>query len=208
MIFHLPTVFMCNRNASFESLEFLTVEQSLADIATFIRFIRLDPSVGYFTKLILWGSGYGGSMAVWARKKYPGLIDGVSYIDTHPNFEFNNFKLYEIFRSGHRVGYSIFHCTVSVSQNFLHIPIKPNQNNAGQYDALESIFHNSGSSGCTELLRDALYEIDSLIQNGEGEHLQETLNLCHPVDTNSPFDIGALYENYILFVTDYINRLQ
>lgn len=69
--------FKHSRNASFENMEYLTVEQSLADIATFIRFIRTDPSVDFFTKVILWGSGYGGSMATWARKKYIGLIDGV-----------------------------------------------------------------------------------------------------------------------------------
>lgn len=76
-IFVFQTFFERFRNASFENLEYLTVEQSLADIATFIRFIRTDPSIGYFTKVILWGSGYGGSVAVWARKNYPGLIDGV-----------------------------------------------------------------------------------------------------------------------------------
>lgn len=61
-------------------MQYLTVEQSLADIATFIRFIRTEPTVGYFTKVILWGSGYGGSIATYARKKYPGLIDGVDFL--------------------------------------------------------------------------------------------------------------------------------
>ncbi|XP_037033331.1 putative serine protease K12H4.7 [Bradysia coprophila] len=156
------------QNASFENLEYLSVEQSLADIATFIRFIRSDPSVSYFTKVILWGSGYGGSMATWARKKYPGLVDGV----------WSSSGIFDI------TLYSF-----------------------SQYDALESIFRNSGSSGCTDLLREALFEMDRFIQNGEGEYLQERLNLCRPVDTNSMFDIAALYEHYILFVTDYINRL-
>lgn len=64
-------------------MQYLTVEQSLADIATFIRFIRAELSVGYFTKVILWGSGYGGSIATYARKKYPGLIDGVKFCLLH-----------------------------------------------------------------------------------------------------------------------------
>lgn len=54
------------------------MEQSLADIATFIRYIRTDPNVDYNSKVILWGSGYGGTIATWARKKYPHLIDGVN----------------------------------------------------------------------------------------------------------------------------------
>lgn len=58
-------------------MEYLTVEQSIADIATFIRFIRTAPDVDYSTKVILWGSGYGGTMATYARKKYPHLVDGV-----------------------------------------------------------------------------------------------------------------------------------
>lgn len=66
-----------DRNVSFESLEFMTVEQSLADIATFIRFIRTSPGVEYYSKVILWGSGYGGTLATWVRKKYPHLVDGV-----------------------------------------------------------------------------------------------------------------------------------
>lgn len=77
-----------------------------------------------------------------------------------------------------------------------------------QYDLLEYIIGSSGSYECSELLREALYAIDNFIQNGQGEYLQDTLNLCHPVETNSMFDIAALYEHYILFITDYINRLQ
>lgn len=73
---HIATLY---RNASFENMEYLSVEQSLADIATFVRFVRAGATVGYFTKVILWGSGYGASMATWARKKYPGLIDAVGF---------------------------------------------------------------------------------------------------------------------------------
>lgn len=69
---------ICYRNASFENMEFLTVEQSLADIATFIRFIRSQREVGVLPKVILFGSGYGGTIATWTRKKYPHLVDGVN----------------------------------------------------------------------------------------------------------------------------------
>ncbi|XP_037033398.1 dipeptidyl peptidase 2-like [Bradysia coprophila] len=61
-------------DASFENLELLTIEQTLADIAMFIRFIR--EYVGYddYSTVILFGSGYGGSLAIWAKKRYPTLV--------------------------------------------------------------------------------------------------------------------------------------
>lgn len=62
---------------SFENLQYMTVEQSLADIATFIRFLRSAPDVESNSKVILWGTAYGGAMAGWARKRYPHLVDGV-----------------------------------------------------------------------------------------------------------------------------------
>jgi hypothetical protein len=62
-------------SASFEDLEHLTLEQSMADIATLISVLRTE--YPYSNRVILWGSGYGGTLAVMARQKYPHLIDGV-----------------------------------------------------------------------------------------------------------------------------------
>lgn len=61
-------------DASFENLELLTVEQTLADIATFVRFIREYVGNYEYSRVILYGSGYGGSLAVWAKKRYPSII--------------------------------------------------------------------------------------------------------------------------------------
>lgn len=83
-----------------------------------------------------------------------------------------------------------------------------NDHHTGQYDLLEYIIGSSGSYQCSELLREALYTIDSFIQSGQGEYLRDALNLCHPVDTSSLLDIAALYEHYILFIMDYINSFQ
>lgn len=77
-----------------------------------------------------------------------------------------------------------------------------------QYDLLEYIIGTSGSRECSDSLVYAFAAIESLIQTGQGEYLQEAFNLCNPVATNSVFEIGALYEQYLLFITDYINRLQ
>lgn len=58
-------------------MQFLEPEQSLADIATFITFLHQEYDTFYAgNTVVVYGSGYGGTMAVWARKKFPHLIDG------------------------------------------------------------------------------------------------------------------------------------
>lgn len=64
-------------NVSLDSLKYLTIDQSLADIAMFIDFIRKNNHGALNSKVVLWGRGYGGSFAVWMRQKYPHLVDAV-----------------------------------------------------------------------------------------------------------------------------------
>lgn len=62
------------RTSSFDDLQYLTLEQSISDIATFIHTARQhigNPNA----KIILWGSGYGGTLATYTRQKYPHLVD-------------------------------------------------------------------------------------------------------------------------------------
>lgn len=47
----------------------------MADIATFIHALRVEFRGDEYSRVIIWGSGYGGTLAAWARKKYPHLID-------------------------------------------------------------------------------------------------------------------------------------
>ncbi|XP_030749283.1 putative serine protease F56F10.1 [Sitophilus oryzae] len=64
------------KDLSVENLKYLSSQQALADIATFIVSIgdeyNLDPDV----KWIVFGGSYPGSLAAWARLKYPHLIYG------------------------------------------------------------------------------------------------------------------------------------
>jgi thymus-specific serine protease len=64
-------------NLTTENLRFLTIHQSVADIASFINFIRQNYYGARNSRVILWGRGYGGNLAVWARQKYPHLVDAV-----------------------------------------------------------------------------------------------------------------------------------
>jgi hypothetical protein len=63
-------------DASVENLQFLTVHQTLADIATFSAYFKENSYETQNSKVILFGRGFGGRLAAWARQKYPNLIDG------------------------------------------------------------------------------------------------------------------------------------
>lgn len=63
-------------DASFPNLEFLTVEQCVADIQLLIEAVKLKLDSPE-SKIILWGSGNGASIATWAKREYPDIIDGV-----------------------------------------------------------------------------------------------------------------------------------
>lgn len=54
----------------------MTVDQALADIATLIATVTADLEASN-PRVIVWGVGYGGTLAVMARKKYPHLVHAV-----------------------------------------------------------------------------------------------------------------------------------
>lgn len=64
-------------DTSVENLQWLTVHQALGDLAQFIEFIRENYYGASGSRVILWGRGYGGALAVWARQKYPNAVDAV-----------------------------------------------------------------------------------------------------------------------------------
>ncbi|XP_065203930.1 putative serine protease K12H4.7 [Planococcus citri] len=63
-------------NTSLENLNYLDVQQALADIAYFIRTVNEISLVPENTKWVLFGGFYGGSLAAWARLRYPHLVYG------------------------------------------------------------------------------------------------------------------------------------
>lgn len=70
-------------------MQFLTIEQILGDISTFIRFIR---SGLHGAKVIVWGSGVGGTLSAWSRKKFPHLIDAAWASSGLFDLELNSFS--------------------------------------------------------------------------------------------------------------------
>lgn len=64
-------------DTSVDNLAFLTVHQAVADIGDFIAFVKANYRQTSESRVVLWGRGYGGALAVWARHKYHHLVDGV-----------------------------------------------------------------------------------------------------------------------------------
>jgi len=54
---------------------YLTIEQALADLETFINTISNDNKQFLLnTKWVVFGGSYSGSLAAWLRMKYPQLV--------------------------------------------------------------------------------------------------------------------------------------
>lgn len=64
---------------SWDNLRYLTIDQTLADISTFIDFVRQSLNTPN-APVILWGSQVGATLASWARLKYPHLVNGESLV--------------------------------------------------------------------------------------------------------------------------------
>ncbi|XP_023312840.1 putative serine protease K12H4.7 [Anoplophora glabripennis] len=62
---------------SLPNLRFLSSQQAIEDIATFISAMNREYHLPQNVKWILFGGSYSGSLATWARQKYPHLIHGV-----------------------------------------------------------------------------------------------------------------------------------
>lgn len=55
-------------------MRYLSIDQMLEDIATFINHLQLE-SEDEHNHIILWGSGTGASVATRAKVEYPHLVD-------------------------------------------------------------------------------------------------------------------------------------
>ncbi|XP_055307277.1 putative serine protease K12H4.7 [Sitodiplosis mosellana] len=61
---------------STENLKYLSVDQSLADLAHFVREITSDKELNATGGVIMVGGSYSATMAAWFRQKYPHLVNG------------------------------------------------------------------------------------------------------------------------------------
>lgn len=61
---------------STSNLAYLSSEQALADLANFVTAMKIQYKLSDTQKWIAFGGSYPGSLAAWAREKYPNLIYG------------------------------------------------------------------------------------------------------------------------------------
>lgn len=57
-------------------MKYLSSEQALADLASFIEAKNVEYKFDSNVKWIAFGGSYPGSLAAWVREKYPNLIYG------------------------------------------------------------------------------------------------------------------------------------
>jgi len=68
-------IIVCFSDLSTKNLKYLTVEQVLADLETFINTISNDNEpILLNAKWVVFGGSYSGSLAAWLRMKYPHLV--------------------------------------------------------------------------------------------------------------------------------------
>lgn len=66
-----PSSVRTHRTVDFNDLSLLSVEQSLADLVTLVEAARTELRTNASSQAYVWGSGWGGTLAVLARQKYP-----------------------------------------------------------------------------------------------------------------------------------------
>jgi len=151
---------------SFEDLQYLSPDQILADLAQFVSYIQLTHDV-YGENVIVVGPGYGGTIATWARKKFPHLI----------------------------------HAAWSSSGIFELVVASLNVYDSTSY----SIYRTSGAA-CRDRIQEAFEEAEALIINGTAGGLQESFNLCNPINTTSPNDVSSFFQNFYDLLVVYIQQ--
>ena len=67
------------------SLQYLSSEQALADLATFIRAMNDKYDLTRKNKWISFGGSYPGALSAWLRLKYPHLVSGEVHFPTPRN---------------------------------------------------------------------------------------------------------------------------
>jgi len=170
-------------SASFENLEYLTLEQSMADVATLVSAVLLE--FPYSSRVILWGSGFGGTLAAMTRQKYPHLINGV-------------WSSSGIFSPGIYITDTFLHMEsvirdIGGEQCADRIASVFNEMNTLIYseegEELGNIMHHCTAVNVTSDLSLGAFiqnQIDFFTLHFNNHHHQGLLDLCEAIDTDAP----------------------
>ena len=106
---------------SIKNLSYLTSEQALADLAEFVKAMKLHYKLADTQKWIAFGGSYPGSLAAWAREKYPELIYG-SISSSGPLLAKVDFQEYFDVVKSSLASYSV-ECVAAVTRSFAQVEI-------------------------------------------------------------------------------------
>jgi len=142
---------------STKNLRYLSSEQALADLASFIESKNKELHLSDTNKWILFGGSYPGSLAAWFRLKYPHLAYG-SVASSAPLLAQINFKEY------------------------LGVVT----------DSLET---SKQGSMCTAAIREAVTELETLVQSDAYKTIEKSFKLCGPLNTDNDLDVSNLFQS-------------
>lgn len=85
---------------SIENLRFLSSQQALEDIATFIGAMNSQYNLPENVQWILFGGSYSGALAAWSRQKYPHLIQGAVASSSPVYAHLDFYEYFEVVANG------------------------------------------------------------------------------------------------------------
>ncbi|XP_037038170.1 putative serine protease F56F10.1 [Bradysia coprophila] len=179
-------------NTTFENLEFLTIEQILADVAQFVNYITLFHDV-YGSDVIIYGAGYGGTLATWARKKFPHIVDAA----------WSSSGIYELIVASLSVydslSYSIYRTSGADCRNLVQEAFEEAEELIAENDAasLQELFNL-----CNPIVTNSTNDVSSFFQNYydllvdfvQTQHASGIQDMCDDLEESSLSPLEAFSE--------------
>lgn len=127
-------------------MRYLTVDQSLADLAHFIDHVKASLPGADESKVLVVGRNFGGSLALWFRQSYPHLCDGAFVAGSPLLGKLNHFEFHE------NIGETMLsaigqQCYDDVSQAFTELDgLAEEAIQTGEYTQLNTVLNSCNES--------------------------------------------------------------
>ncbi|ETN58809.1 prolylcarboxypeptidase [Anopheles darlingi] len=158
-------------NYSAPNMRFLSVEQSLVDLIEWIDYLRREVVRDPNARVVLHGLGYGGAVAIWARQRFPQLIDGawgsVASVIARVNFnEYGEDMGNTIRRLGSDACFGILWRGFRTAENLI---------DAGRYERISELFRT-----CEPLIADDPLTIETFFYGLKSSIEEEMYGQANP----------------------------
>lgn len=78
----------------------------------------------------------------------------------------------------------------------------------GVYDSLGYSIYSTSGVDCRTIIEEAFEAAEQLIIDDNADELQELFNLCNPIETDSPADVSAFFQNFYDLLVEYVQQQQ